>query len=375
MPTVLEWGQWIGTAKASNAEIEVISVLNIEQRDPSRGQIMGFNPQFGVGSLSQAIIERQGQQVKGVINNFQVYADSQWMPAEEFARIKGAKDPMPKHCDFNGTVDASRLWGTLKYDTGMTGTFDVTRAVAGSPSPAHKTASWREFVDMVFTLSGRERMLFRGESSNKWPLRTSFHRQDRYDLFRYFAENLPNLRHQINAYSRHVYTDSGEDAMALLSLAQHHGYPTPFLDWTRSPFIAAFFAFDCFNEPSCQTNDQDKGPVRIFMIDEFAYAEMIRPKPLFDPQPRIQFMNFPAHNNPRYFPQQSVACFSNLDGIERFIRLIEKQTGKKLLTIIDIPRDQKRLAMGDLKVMGLTAASLFPGLDGVCRALRAYDFN
>lgn len=47
---------------------------------------------------------------------------------------------------------------------------------------------------------------------------------------------------------------------------------------------------------------------------------------------------------------------------------------KTYFEVIDLPVSERETVMKELNRMGITAASLFPGLDGVCRALKEKYF-
>ena len=59
--------------------------------------------------------------------------------------------------------------------------------------------------------------------------------------------------------------------------------------------------------------------------------------------------------------------------MERWITIHEK-TGGEIIKAFDIKKDSRQAAMNDLENMNISAASLFPGLDGSFEALkeRAY---
>jgi hypothetical protein len=83
---------------------------------------------------------------------------------------------------------------------------------------------------------------------------------------------------------------------------------------------------------------------------------------------------FIAIENERMIPQQAVSTLSNVDDIESYIRSRESDDNK-YHSAVDLPVVERDRAMEDLSYMGITAGSLFPGLDGTCEELRERNFN
>lgn len=176
----------------------------------------------------------------------------------------------------------------------------------------------------------------------------------------------------MNSISRHFYDfNRADDAAALLGLAQHHGFPTPMLDWAWSPFVAAYFAF---SPP--ETFTDAVGYSRIFIFNHTEWAKgAYQSQHMLDPMPSISVRVLPAHNNPRAIPQQSVMMYSSLDDIETFIGFVEGINNNHYLTTVEIAHSSRREAIKELRLMGITSASLFPDFEGVCRELKDQLFT
>jgi hypothetical protein len=85
-------------------------------------------------------------------------------------------------------------------------------------------------------------------------------------------------------------------------------------------------------------------------------------------------MEFIAIDNERLTPQQSISSVTNVDDIETYIRSKESPE-HQFLRAVDLPVGQRPEIMKELSVMGITAGSLFPGLDGACEELRERFFD
>jgi hypothetical protein len=370
----LEHGQWIGMV-VDQTGIESCVVLNIEERRPGFAQALTHLPKqpelrtvatFSFPSFEDEVV------ISASDVRFFDRKTGALIPIEDYFKINNITEPLPKETHFNFLEKGRLLRGSNWTDTGRTSTFHLTNTATDPVCKPNETLTWKQFKEFVLENYGDRKLttIFRGQPDNSYKLRTSFHRRKRNNLWAYLYEDIPILRHAVNAVSNYYYRENdSEDLGALLSLAQHHGYPTPLLDWTFSPYIAAFFAF---SESAISSNTGDA--VRIFVFDNQTWLAEPTPRIIYDPLPSLTFHRFSAHNNPRFVPQQSIASFSNVDDIENLIREREKLTGKQHLTIVDIPKAERRAVLGELGLMGITAGALFPGLDGVCRSLREQFF-
>jgi FRG domain len=173
---------------------------------------------------------------------------------------------MSKFADTRWDLQGDTLHVSWATDIGRRGTATLRR---GSPEaesnriPLSRVTGWREFKQYVLGLDAH-RYIFRGQSQKR-RLRTYFHRTGRADLRRFVNADVNALYNSLTGLTTHVFNlDKPVEYGAFLTLVQHHGYPTPLLDWTRSPFVAAYFAYS-------RLPKEDRSPdhrVRIFVFDE-----------------------------------------------------------------------------------------------------------
>lgn len=237
--------------------------------------------------------------------------------------------------------------------------------------PTHTWKTFKSFVDDL-AATGRS-PFFRGQSQDTWGLVSTYHRLVNPGDPSVYWQTLELVRDYISTWTSRAWDlKDNLDLASFLGFLQHNGFPTPLLDWTRSPYAAAYFAFEEVNDPAPASDN-----IAIFAFDHAAWSRDW--KPIYDVQsgiPHVSVLMSQSRGNQKQILQQGAYTFSTVHDQEKHIRDYEARytaqhgQAQTYLTKTLISVHEKPVAMRDLGLMGITHMTLFPGVEGVCRHLK-----
>lgn len=364
-------GQWIGTL--SEGTNSGTALLNIDLvNDKYEGQVYFFDTNQLFLTARVHLERKENSEIRGYLSTFQPINNT-FPLIDSWDNVKKYIDPKVRiPCSGELTANITNeqtLEGSWKTDIGTNGNFKLEKSITDAPSThAITQLTWKEYKKEYAQKLEHGRFIFRGQPEPK-RLRTAYHRTGRADLMQY-SKYIDELQHHVCAQTNKTFNlNDPIEYAALLSLGQHHGFPTPLLDWTESPYIAAYFAYASLTKENSNTK------VRIYILDNSKWHQnTLQIRHIHSAALTVTAIkSMPIFNN-RTVPQQSITTFSNVDDIESFIQGRETRYNETYLTILELPSSEKKVVLQELYIMGINAGSLFPGLDGSCRMLKEKHF-
>ena len=254
--------------------------------------------------------------------------------------------------------------------------------------------TWEDFKSRALRLlSGPDdgsRPLFRGHASSSWDLETTLDRSGySVEIFDYYRL-IFSIRPEVQTYTGKRWADTPDlgaigkelsdyDAFsrmltfgrlphyAYMAYLRHHGFPSPLLDWSSSPFVAAYFAFQ-------EAREDD---VAIFAYRERGPSQM---KVGGSDEPAITQLGPYLEGAPeRHFAQQSqyTICttwqnvspfFSEHSKVCRPYKADDELQQDVVFKFV-LPLSQRKQVLQELQMYNLNAFTLFGSQESLMQSL------
>lgn len=274
---------------------------------------------------------------------------------------------------------------------------------APPPLAALRPTSWDAARDLARRLP---RHAFRGQPDQAQLPATSLERAaarlgyDRHGLHEVEERMLREAKRRARQYLLHLPVE--EDALGWLALLRHHGAPTRLLDFSKSFYVAVWFAIESADgdaaiwavdlprlRDAAAARLRERGVEEAELRDEgWALARLLLQRrdlgqAVVDVEPFHLDERLAAQQGMFLVPLEPARSFMDnlaatfgvppfaLDGVVRHDypgAAGEAALASPVLMIV-LPQTVHRSARDDLWRMNLTAASFFPGLDGFARSL------
>lgn len=182
----------------------------------------------------------------------------------------------------------------------------------------------------------------------------------------WYDELCENLLHRFKEYSRGIGgVDHNMTNAEIWALGRHYGLLSPYLDWTTSPFLAAFFAFEeIYKEfQYAKSSYQTKPTGRIVQVWGLRIWEGLEEDGIFE------LSQITGHHSTRLRAQQ--AWFTKLRSTKHIDvqSYLESRDKAHYLERYDFNVEMAMTALRDLDLMNINYLTLFP--DAVGSALHS----
>jgi hypothetical protein len=234
--------------------------------------------------------------------------------------------------------------------------------------------SWEAFLALI-TKAPYSHWAFRGERDERWPLYSSLSRY--FQNFGVAPKAWPEQENRIlRIFKRkaHQFLDKPpdlDDDFQWMALMQHHGAPTRLIDFTWSPYVAAFFALER------TLNDGVVWAMNPARIDSSHASKPIRMDPrvkgnfrryFLAGNHRLIWMGEPHTMNSRLIAQSGTFAVPGVLDVP-IEEILSDTDQENILAKIVLANAVREVGMRELYRMNITYSTLFPGLDGLAKSM------